>query len=587
MDPPLHYVPTPLLDKIEVKRGATSVSHGFGIGGYVDAKLKTSEFSTGENFTSQGSFDWMGHSVDEGYNAGLMWELANRRHRFHLFAARDEGDDRESGSGDVGNTEYERDTFGFGYGFRKEQNHFSLNYQRTNTGESGVPVLPMDIRFYHADLSNFSYTTRWAEYVVDLFFARKEIEHEMSNYHMRTAPDFDNLPIPDNQKLPPFRGTDRRYAKTVTDGSDIFFKFKRPLVHGSLKWGVESYSDDYGMTVFDPDVSLFYINNLSDISVDKLSVFTEWSGMISPSWELTTGARYTHVRTSSGRVDAFPAVLADRGVINPVTDNVRQLRDRFNASDRSKYDDNIDVAVGLEYYFDKQLKVLMNISRKTRSPDYVERYLWIPLEINPGLGDGSNYVGGPGLDPEISHGLEFGFEWRNAGAYFSPRIYHRRIDDYIQGVNAADASVIAVSNLANGDPSPKKFANVDAEIYGIDAEFGYQFSTDWRLDGLFGLVRGRRRDISDNLFRIMPPKLAFTVTRVFGYGSVGSETVMVDEQDHLACNLLDADNLGGNLDADATPGYMLFNLRASYQLQGEENILLVGGIDNILDPLLS
>ena len=48
---------------------------------------------------------------------------------------------------------------------------------------------------------------------------------------------------------------------------------------------------------------------------------------------------------------------------------------------------------------------------KTRAPSYIERYLWIPLNVNAGLGDGNNYIGNIDLDPEWSNQFELGLDW--------------------------------------------------------------------------------------------------------------------------------------------------------------------------------
>jgi len=148
-----------------------------------------------------------------------------------------------------------------------------------------------------------------------------------------------------------------------------------------------------------------------------------------------------------------------------------RIRDRFNASDRNKTDNNIDWVAKVFFDLRPDMRVELGAARKTRSPAYQERYLWLPLQATAGLADGKNYVGDVNLDPEVSHQAELGLDWRTSRFYFAPRVFYRDVDDYIQGTPSTDPVVIMISTM-NGDPNPLQFSNVDAEIYGADVEFG-------------------------------------------------------------------------------------------------------------------
>lgn len=73
--------------------------------------------------------------------------------------------------------------------------------------------------------------------------------------------------------------------------------------------------------------------------------------------------------------------------------------------------------------------------------------------------------------------------------YARPTIYYRRIDGYIQGVpyddtpDIIDTPVERVSAMG-GDLTPLRFANVDAELLGIDLDFGAALTERLRLNGV-------------------------------------------------------------------------------------------------------
>ena len=147
----------------------------------------------------------------------------------------------------------------------------------------------------------------------------------------------------------------------------------------------------------------------------------------------------------------------------------RILRDRFNSAGRNKGDDNVDWVTKLSYRPVGEVAIELGVARKTRSPSYQERYLWLPLESTGGLADGNNYMGTIDLEPEVSHQVELGLDWRIRRFYLAPRGFYRRVDDYIQGTPVTDPVVIAVST-ANGDATPLQFSNVNAEFYGVDVD---------------------------------------------------------------------------------------------------------------------
>ena len=599
MDPPLHYLPNTLIDSFQVLRGGASVGSGDHLGGDVIVRSKHARFTAGTAFERQASLALLGRSVDDGRSVGGMIGLANDRHRADLTFSRDAGNDANTGSGRIAASEYDRDTYGFAYGFRAGAHEWGLDYRRINTGDTGTPALPFDVRYYHTDLARLFYKGLWrgAEWEASLYL--NDVRHRMNNYRLRPAPDFDNLPGPDADKLPPFRGDDRRWVDVASDGVGFSLDVSFDWLQGALRLGLDAHAADHQSTVYDPDFAPFFVTNFDDSEIDKWALFGEWRGRLAPRWRAGFGLRFNSVRAATDPVDALPARLAARAmnpVRTPITEGARYLRDRFNAADRTHTDHNLDAFVEFGYSPRDGLELLLSVAQKTRSPGYVERYTWLPLEINAGLGDGNNYVGDPDLDPEVSRALEIGLDWEHAAFGFEPRLFYRRIDDYIQGTAVAGAcnyatdrtindsaeALVCVSGLANGDPSPKQFANVDAEIYGFDARFGYRLNASWTVDGVLSLVRGRRRDIGDNLYRVAPPRLTLGLQRADDDAAMRFETILVERHDKLARSLLDPDNLGGRLDTGAAAGYVVFNVRYS-RAWPQYGLRLGAGVENLLD----
>ena len=123
----------------------------------------------------------------------------------------------------------------------------------------------------------------------------------------------------------------------------------------------------------------------------------------------------------------------------------------------------------------------------------------------------------------------------------------------------------------NGDPTPLRFANTDARLYGLDLDFGYRFNPAWHLDGTASWVRGERRDIDDNLYRIAPPSLRLGLTRDAADWSVTLESVAMARQGEVSLSNSEAE----------TPGFVLVNLYASWTLR--DGVSLAAGVENLFD----
>ena len=200
----------------------------------------------------------------------------------------------------------------------------------------------------------------------------------------------------------------------------------------------------------------------------------------------------------------------------------------------------------------------------------------MPTEASSGLADGNVYVGDRALSPETAWIVETGFDISGDSFYLRPTVFFRQVDDYIQGVpfdatvGVIDTPVEMVASM-NGDPTPLRFANVDARLYGVDLDFGYRLSPVWRVDGVASVVRGERRDIEDNLYRVAPPSLTLAVTREAGDWFVTAEGVGVAQQDDVSLTNSEA----------PTDGYGLLNLHAGWDVT--DQVRLSASVTNLLD----
>ena len=579
MDPPLHYAPVALLESVSLKRGVASVASG-AMGGQAQARWKRPAYGDG-GWRPSLDFDSTLRAVDEGVSAGAVLGLANHRQRFFLAGSEERAEDYAAAKGVVAGTEYQRGTHGGGYGFTAGGHAFEVGYYRIETDAAGTPSLPMDIEFFNTTLWRGQYGFRSGDHAFSLSLGGNTIDHAMNNHHLRPAPDFSALP------LPPFAGADRRRAVADSTGFEARLGFGFPLAGGIVAAGLDWLTEEHAAVVRDPDFAPFFARNFADARQRNAALHGQWAGDVFHAINLEAGVRLGRVQSSAGQVDAFPARLVDG---NPAAwplgtppRAVWMLRQRFNAAPRQVEHDLIDWVIRLRRGQGGQggrWTYELAAARKSRAPLYQELFLWIPLEVNAGLGDGNNYVGDVGLKAEVSHQLEAGLQWAGARGHFSARVHYRRVDDYIQGVASGDMLVNAVSGRANGDPTPMRFANVEAELYGADITFGVELAPSLSLDGNAAYVRGKRRDVADNLYRIAPPNARLGLSWRRQTLRVSLEQEVVAKQSNTSAELTD-DPASRTNRFEGTSGHGLTHLYASHEPNSA--LRLDFGVENLFD----
>jgi len=553
MDPPLHYAPRALLESLELQRGIASVSSGMEtIGGSVSAKTKTSHFTDGPGFELHGDLDFAHRSNDGSVSAGGILWLANENQRLHFLTLTEKGDDLRVPEGRIEDSAFERKNYGFGYGFRVGEQEFSIDFRQSSTDPSGTPALPLDIRFFDSQLIRAEYKGAIGGFDLSGRAFSTQIDHSMDNFEQR--------PI-----APPAMAT--RFVTASSDGFGYELAAKHGLGSGTLGFGTDGHIASHDMEIFNPKAPAFFVRNFNDAERKRFGAYTEWKGELGNAWSLEAGLRYNRVTTGTGDVATAPVL--------PLP--AQRLAADFNARDHKKTDHNVDWVLKASREVNSSLTLQAGVARKMRSPFYIERYAWLPIEATAGLADGNNHIGNIDLDPEVSHELELGLEWRSATLFFSPRAFVRYVDDYIQGTPTDSTPGVIDSDLervsaVNGDPTPLRYSNVDAKLFGVDLAWGWAIASDLALEGTLTWVRGERRDISDDLYRIAP--LSGTVALRYDVSdrlAIGLESVFAAEQSHVS----------ETNDEEESSGYGVVNANVSWRFSADASLQL--GIENVLD----
>ncbi|PIW31838.1 MAG: TonB-dependent receptor, partial [Rhodobacterales bacterium CG15_BIG_FIL_POST_REV_8_21_14_020_59_13] len=189
MDPPLHYAPAPLLAAIEVDRGISPVSEGPGLAGGVNAILKRVDFSAAdEAFRLRYDLIAGGRSADSSHSVGGIVGTSSDTWRMQILFSNEAGSDIDHPDGTIGGSEHLRTVYGAGMGWQSNGHEFGLDLRRQETGATGNPPFPMDIRFFNTDFARAFFAFPAGEITLRLEAGYTAVDHAMNNFDLRPAP---------------------------------------------------------------------------------------------------------------------------------------------------------------------------------------------------------------------------------------------------------------------------------------------------------------------------------------------------------------------------------------------------------------
>jgi iron complex outermembrane receptor protein len=464
MDPPLHYTLPGELDTLVVLPGITPVSDGGdSIAGTVKARSVDPDFFTDKpGLRGEARAGYSGEN--EGKLASSHMEAGDDRHVFSADASWARANDTDFADGRVADTGYETRRGAVRLDARTGTGRTTVEVGAHRSDDVGTPALPMDMVKDNANRVRLNYDDAPGLYQVNASAYWHDINHTMNNYSLRP-------------------NTGMR-MEAPSDSHDTGFRLAlaRPTAGGELHLGAEGYANDFDAYQRNVDTAAKQ-DIFRGATRKRAGLFAEWEHEPASNWLAQYGLRTDYVQSHTRNIhNSFPPASADRAA--------------FNARSHFRNHLHLDATALWRYSASPALDYLMAVARKTRSPSLLEYYLWTPLSASAGQADGRTYLGNLDLDPEVSHQLSLGLEYRPADISIKPSIFYNRVQDYIQGSPIARLD-------ANGKPV-LKYRNFDAELYGIDGGWDWQATSRVQLGGTLSYVRGKNRTTNDNLYRIAP-----------------------------------------------------------------------------------
>ncbi|MBE0425884.1 MAG: TonB-dependent receptor [Nitrospirae bacterium] len=201
-----------------------------------------------------------------------------------------------------------------------------------------------------------------------------------------------------------------------------------------------------------------------------------------------------------------------------------------------------------KYYLTEGCSIFWGIGHSVRTPTLVERYLQAS----------SSFYGNPDLDATKNTEIDFGFQAALEKLNLKAKAFYSDLKDYIYQ-----------------QAPPQTWTNIDAHIYGFDAEAIVDIASNFTIQGGLAYQRGKKdsqplNNTDKNLAQIPPLKtklaLNYDNSKVFGTLEwIHSE---------------DADEIDIDAGEQKLKGWDVLNLRAGYKYK---QLTFNIGVDNIFD----
>lgn len=327
---------------------------------------------------------------------------------------------------------------------------------------------------------------------------------------------------------------DNTYKTFVIEGKDTYTMDD----HNTLTYGVEynkSTMDGTHMLGGGSDVTIKFRDGLSKLASEK---------------DAETYSAYLQDEIKIGdKLRLFPAVRVDH---------------------HDAYGTHTSPKIGATYNLSNNSRIKANWGKGFRAPTLYELYATMEKSgMMPGFT--VRVLGNKDLDPEKSTNFDIGFEAEQGKLSGKVTYYHNDIKNLIS-YGPYDMSQMIYRIMQT------QYVNVDeAEIEGVEAEFGYNFDEHWSASATYNFVDAvDKADGSRLLFRAKQSgvvKLNFTDAKENPLTFTLYNRWYVDYQN--------GSEMGGSVSNRKDYTYGLTGIVVNKQIN--KNLRIYGGVDNIFD----
>ena len=522
MDPPTAYTSVDSYDRVTVIKGNRTVVYGGGGSGGTVLFERDWPMIGEKGYSGKVSGSYRGN--------GEQWELgadlaAGSDDGYIRFIAHEgESENYEDGAGQEVSSKYDSQSNAILGGVRLGENTtLQASFEKSDEEDVLFPGAQMDSPYADAENSRIKLTHQFTQ------GALRELKIE--------AYQSDVIHLMENSMMSSPSTSDTQGMRVVVDAqlNDMDWVLGADIQNNERN--AVAYMKSNGMAAF---------SQWPGVEIKQAGLFLEGSKVLSQDDVLKGGLRYDRVEASASRATE---------TFGMTTPSARYLAVN-GSSETDSNENNIGGFASWTHRLNNQYTVETTFSRSVRTADATERYVAKTSGMTP-------WIGNPLLAPEKHHQLEAVLASKHESLNWSLTGWINYVDDYI---------------LRHKSGGTERYNNVDARLYGIEADIAYRIDENLTLGTAFTWLQGENRDDNQDLSRISPLELKTTLDYQKQQWKAGVEWKLVAAQNNVC---LSSDPNCGGQDVRQTPGYGLVNLHGEYA--SDNGMTIAMGIDNLFD----
>lgn len=521
MDPTTTYAFPETFSRIVVRKGPQSVRDGASIAGSVSFVRETKRFAKPAIRLNAVLLGGSSHRFDDLLDVAA----GDSRGYVRLLQTRNYADDYADGSGKRIHSGYSRYSLSGIVGITPDKDTlWELSYDRSR-GHAKFAHGMMDGSKFDRDSWNFKYERTHISPVLtnlNITLHHSVIDHLMDNYSLRSTGRM---------------GTDvKRTQYGMRTVADLAFS---PRSTGALGFELQRQEHAFANAFKDRPLGSFR----DDMTIASFGVFFEHDYQLHSHAYLHSGIRYDRVTNDYHHYLGYNM----RGmktmdlVPGTTTDNA------YSAFLRYEYD-----------YASLPLTFYIGIGHAERPADYWESYQTWRTHSNRVNGQ-TAHPAASRPRPERNTQLDFGWLYAHAEDSASFSFFYSEVDDFILRL-----------------PS-NAYGNIDARLFGMEAEYTRALSPYWSLTGTLAVTHGDDRSNHTPLPQIAP--LEATLAAKYRQDKWEANLLwrLVDAQNRYRMNY----GSETGVDHGSTGGFGIVSLSCAYRANNELTFSL--GVDNLFN----
>ncbi|MGD9871233.1 MAG: TonB-dependent copper receptor [Thauera sp.] len=547
MDPPTAYIYPESYDRVTVLKGPQTVLYSAGSSAAVVLFERDIERMMEPGWSMNGSltFGSWGRN-DQVFDA----KAGNPDFYARVGATRSDSDNYEDGDGKEVHSFYTRWSTNGALGWTPDDNtQLELNFGRSD-GEAAYADRGMDGTKFEREHVGVKFDKRNISPLVQRIEANiyySYIDHVMDNFSLRDKPTAAQYSVnnPDRET----KGA--RFVATLTPAEQWMFK-----VGADYKDDLHTLRALQGATP--PDYSS--VSRAKDLGFERYGLFGEGTYSFDEMRRVVAGLRFDQHEAQDYRkmlkidVNGNQLALAP----NPFANETREenLKSGF-----LRYEQDYAAGAGTWY---------AGLGYVERFPDFWELMRATPLIDYPdSVADARNFEN---LDYERTTQLDLGANWAVGNVSASLSGFYSKVKDY----NLLRWGTVGMTAVA-------QVRNVDATVYGAEADATWRFAPNWSATGTLAWVHGKNDTDGKALAQQPPLEGRVAVEYNDGTFSYGGLLRLVAKQDRV--DVGSGSIVAGGRDIGPSSGFATLALNAGWR--PNKATLLTVGVDNVFDRTYS